>query len=261
MIELKADPNVECFSTQQDGNAGGLASGIRSCSILNAILRKNTVLLQCVLEAGHSDQCVSACRVCEAGSAYRRISAASLSFFQADALDILVSHVRAHKGQQVLQLENIEVWAGRELLPLHKVPFHSVAVAAMDLPESFFRALFYGIDHLNSLRRTVEFLMDAGEDVAHLSYGMLHAVVDKNSIDGVRLLLVNGGPRHLPQSWWLKQKKMKNDVGVFDLPIMKPIRNGFREIFDIFAKQDISLFTQLYNETCSDLDCPFSFSR
>jgi hypothetical protein len=255
LIEQKADPNAECLSTPRDGSVIGIAANIRSCSILNAILHNNLTLLQCLLEAGHSSECISACRVCEAGSAFRRMLAVSLSFFQADALEILIAHVRAHRGDHVLELDKIEVWAGQELLPLHKVPFHSIAVAIMDLPESFFRALVYGSRHVSCLRRTIEFLMDAGREPAVAAYSMLKSAVGRNSVDGVRLLFEVGALRQLPKSWWIQPSKTKGNLIIYTLPIMEAIHYGLREIYDLLSEQDKSMFTEEYVATCAQSDC------
>lgn len=260
LIERKADPNAEGFSTQQENGSAAFTSGIRSCSILNSILHKNLVLLKCILEAGYSENCVSICRVCEAGSAFRRILAVALSYFQADALEILVAHIKAHKSDQVIELDKIEVWAGHELLPLHKVPFYSVAVTVMDLPESFFRAMYYGANHHNSLRRTIGFLLDAGKDVVTLPHSMLRAAVSKNSLDGVNILLDEGKQRSMPSSWWVRHDGTgmeSNRRYPMDLAII----SGFRDIFDVLIQQDSTLFSQKYSQVCLARDCQRPISR
>ncbi len=132
LAQRRADLRREALAMPLGSEDVVLTPEIRCCSILNAILHSNLILLKCLLEASHANGTTGQCHICEGGSRFRRIIAISLSIFQAGALAMLLAHVRDRGNLQDIGLKNIKVWAGSKLLPLHKVPFNSVAVRALD---------------------------------------------------------------------------------------------------------------------------------
>lgn len=170
--------------------------GIRCCPILNAVLDNHSTLLEVLLEAAHADgPRRDTCRVCETGSAFRRILAVLLSLFQAETIEILMKHletasIRESGKHEAINLDRVEVWVGAELLPLQNVPFNSVAVAAMDLPECFFRAMILGVKYKESLHKLLQFFLQATHELPEKrAYSMLSTAVKASSLEGVNTLL------------------------------------------------------------------------
>ncbi|GAW20369.1 hypothetical protein ANO14919_098740 [Xylariales sp. No.14919] len=217
---------------------------IRCCSILNAILHGNLTLLECLLEAAHAQGASSQCHVCECASRFRRVLAVSLSIFQARALTMLVGHVRDRGNRQDIGLKDIRVWASSKLLPLHKVPFNSVAIRALDLPDSVFRAMNYGTHYVEALEETIGFLLSTEEEnVEDLAYSMITEAVESNTWEAVRFLLDEGENRQFTKSWWIRGP-------LDDSPFMRSISLGFREIFKLFMNRDTTLLQRRLVVTC-----------
>jgi hypothetical protein len=173
--------------------------------------------------------------------------AISLSIFQAGAIELLVAHVKAHKDSHDIDLSRIQVWAGHELLPRHKVPFNSPAIAAMDLPESFFRAINYGDKYANALERTICFLLTTKKDNVSLSYSMLTEAVTRHSVDSVSILLREGRKRGFSKHWWM-QRPIQNS------PLMNSIRLGSRETYLAFLEDETSFFSNSLELRCQETD-------
>ncbi|KAI1419578.1 hypothetical protein F5Y12DRAFT_720547 [Xylaria sp. FL1777] len=234
LAQRRADIHREALAMPLGSEDVVLTPEIRCCSILNAILHGNLTLLKCLLEASHAEGTTSQCQICEAASRFRRILAVSLSLFQAGALATLVAHVKDRGNLQDVGLKTIEVWAGRKLLPLHKVPFNSVAIGALDLPDSLFRAMKYGNQYVEALEETIILLLSTEEDVEDLAYSMMMEAVESNNWEAVRFLLNEGEKRLFNKAWWMR--------GPLDnSPFMRSISLGFREIFKLFLKHDPTL--------------------
>ncbi len=243
LVKRKANIYHEALPTHSGNEAMMFSAGIRCCSLLNAILYGNISLLKSLLEACHSRDNDTPCRICEAGSRFRRILAISLSIFQADAIEILVAHVKAYRDSHDIDLSRIEVWAGHELLPLHKVPFNSLALAAMDLPESFFRAINYGDKYTDALEGTIRFLLTTGKDKVSLSYSMLIEAVARHSVDAVSIMLCEGRNRGFSKYWWMQDP-------IADSPLMESINLGSRETYQAFLEVEPSFFANILELQC-----------
>jgi hypothetical protein len=235
LVGKHADINHEALPAPLGTEDTLFTTGIRCCSILNAILHQNMALLDCLLEASHTEEAGHACRICEAGSRFRRILAVSLSIFHAAALNALLNHMKAHDKIKGIHVSSIQVWANQQLLPIHMLPFKSVAVAALDLPESFFRAISYGPSCSEALENTIKFLLATQNDKERLSYLMLTAAVENNSVDAVRFLLQEAKARGFPAQWWVK--------GPLDTcPLMLSISFGFRGAFKLLMEDEPAIF-------------------
>ncbi|KAI1335948.1 hypothetical protein F5Y15DRAFT_408851 [Xylariaceae sp. FL0016] len=219
LVRRKADLYHESLAMPLAEEDTIFTSGISCCSVLNAILHGNLVLLGSLLEA------------------FRRILAISLSIFQAGALTMLIGHVNMHLGSDAINLGSIEVWAGSSLLPLHKVPFNSVAIGALDLPESLFRAINYGDRSVQALQGTIQFLLSTQENSKKLAYTMLIEAVKSHSLQAVQFLLEEGRRRQFPIRWWIRFPLDRS-------PFMLSITLGFREIFKYFLQHDSTLLQE-----------------
>ncbi|KAL1846416.1 hypothetical protein Daus18300_014259 [Diaporthe australafricana] len=197
LVDNGIDLLREALPMRTDSAALVIFHGLRCCAVLNSILHNKTILLAILLEAAHSNSSVSMCQICEAGSRFRRILAVALSLFRIDVLEILTAHLLAHRKLNTINLANIQVWAGQKLLRLYQVPFSSVAVSAMDLPEDFFRAIMYGSNYDDVLERTLDFLAatastrSKSKGTPHMSLEtkMLRAASAGGSLDAVNSLL------------------------------------------------------------------------
>lgn len=252
LVQKRADINHEALPSRSGSDAMMFSAGIRCCSVLNAIFHGNLGLLSCLLEASHPANKDATCRICEGGSRFRRILAVCLSIFQADAMERLVEHIKSHKDSYDINLSRIEVWAGQELLPLHKVPFNSVAVAAMDLPESFFRAINYGDKYADSLERTIRFLLTTRKDVTSLSYSMLKEATARGSVDAVNFILREGRERGFQERWWLRGP-------ISDSPLLESIRLGSRETYGAFLEDFPAIFSRNLELECWRGSCPVDY--
>ncbi|RYP36004.1 hypothetical protein DL767_003571 [Monosporascus sp. MG133] len=260
LIEKGGDIGREALPVQSDGGRLLCSLGIRCCPILNAVLHNDTALLECLLNASHADGLrESNCRVCEAGSGFRRILAVAFSLFQAEAIDILLKHLETTRdqggGDSIVDLDRIEVWVGPELLPLRMVPFSSVAVAAMDLPECFFRAMTLGDKYRDSLHQIVQFLLRTSRDPPdERAYSMLSAAVQGGSLQGVEMLLDDATKRGRPALWWLESCNAAGNNVTFS-PLSKSITLGYRDIFDRLFRDDQSFLREEVHLTCQRPRC------
>lgn len=254
LMEQHADLDQESLPVKSNSERFLFTQGMRCCPILNAVLHDKTVLLQSLLIAAHSKSRTSMCRICEAGSRFRRMLAVSLSLFRAEALELLMGHIHMHKEPRNIDLKKIKVWAGQELLPLYSVPFRSVAVAAMDLPENFFRAMIYGRRYTEVLQRTIKLLAttpeDGNDDAVSPNFLMLTAAVKGGSLDAVNMLLDSPHNTKLRQPlWWLGNAELRQT------PLSLAIKYGTMDIFDRLLEQDTSFLTQSVSYTCSKMNC------
>ncbi|KAI1274067.1 hypothetical protein F5Y07DRAFT_223980 [Xylaria sp. FL0933] len=243
LVQRRADIHREALAMPLGTEDVVLTPGIRCCSILNAILHGNLTLLECLLEASHAESSISQCRICETASRFRRILAVSLSIFQAGALAMLVAHVKARGNREDVGLETIKVWAGSNLLPLHKVPFNSVAIGALDLPDSLFRAMKYGKRYVEALEETIALLLSTDENVEALAYSMICEAVESNNWEAVRFLLNEGERRQFKKSWWIRGPLDRS-------PFLRSISLGFREIFKLFLDHDPTVFQRRMEVAC-----------
>ncbi|VUC29224.1 unnamed protein product [Clonostachys rosea] len=205
LMTANADLNAEGRPTDETASSTFSNPSIKSCSFLNVILHKRPDILECLLEAAHSkESSCSSCTFCKGGSRFRRILAVTLSLFNADALDIISDHMKEYQARSDMDLSKVEVWSGPRLFPIYHIPFCSVVVAALDIPDSIFRAIHYGERYLDILKRCIDFLLGLQSDSCTILFAMLNAAVDQNSVDGVKLLLDAGRDRGAPTpQWWL----------------------------------------------------------
>ncbi|KAI3343008.1 hypothetical protein F4824DRAFT_510307 [Ustulina deusta] len=230
LAQRRADLRREALAMPLGSEDVVLTPEIRCCSILNAILHSNLILLKCLLEASHANGTTGQCHICEGGSRFRRIIAISLSIFQAGALAMLLAHVRDRGNLQDIGLKNIKVWAGSKLLPLHKVPFNSVAL----------RRGVGGDSHLAPVygRRC------GGSGLFHDDRSC-----GEQQLGSSAVLLDEGEKRRFTKSWWLRSP--------FDnSPFMRSISLGFREIFKLFLKHDPTLLHKTVDVACRLSYCP-----
>lgn len=227
-------------------------SGLRCCPMLNAILHDRLSLLRELLEAAHLSSQGSFCQICEAGSRFRRILAVALSLFRVDVLELLRDHLLKYSRLDVIDLANIQVWAGRELLRLYQIPFSSVAVSAMDVPESFFRAIIYGAGYVDILERTINFLSAVHRTENSSSYPlqvrMLRAASSGGSLDAVDSLLKRLKTAQSNTPVWLISHTYAPET-----PLQKAIEFGFRDIFDRILADHASSLGEKIHYTCQDL--------
>jgi hypothetical protein len=227
------------------------SSGIRCCSILNAIMHGNIGLLETLLTASHQEKASSPCRICELGSNFRRILAVALSIFQAEGAQCLIRHIKEYRKNQPIDFDKIRVWAGQDLVHLHEVPFKSVVIEASDLPESFFRAINYGSKYANALQKTIDLLLwitPNDEGLETMVYSMLTSAVKSNSVDAVQILLQQAKQQGFRKRWWLQGP-------LDDSPLMLSISYGFRDIYTILLKEDPSILQDYVDVTCWEPLC------
>lgn len=235
--------------------------GLRCCAVLNSILHNKIILLASLLEAAHSKSSKPICQICETGSRFRRILAVALSLFRIDALELLTAHLRTHKKSETINLANVQVWAGQKLLRLYQVPFSSVAVSAMDLPEDFFRAIMYGSNYVAVLKRTLDFLtaMASTTDESSgipgflsLETRMLIEASAGGSLDAVSSLLNRTRETQARVPEWVMCRYYHEDG-----PLEISVRFGLRDIFDRLLRDNASFLQDKFDYPCQDItvDC------
>ncbi|TQN64394.1 Receptor protein kinase-like protein [Colletotrichum shisoi] len=193
LVKSGADILHEALPVRKDEKTLVFSLGLRCCPMLNSILHNRAALLESLLEAAHDGPSGSVCQICEAGSRFRRILAVCLSLFRIDALEILRNHLKTHGEFQTIDLGNVQVWTGHNLLRLSRVPFKSVAVSTIDLPEDFFRAMIYGGSCGDVLERTIDFVATVEDPKfasrSSLEMDTLAAAVAGDSLDAVNFML------------------------------------------------------------------------
>lgn len=224
-----------------------VALGVRCDSLLNCILYGNLDLLECLLKACHSSKAKIPCQICESGSRFRRMLAISLSIFRADAVELLVKHMKVHREPQDVDFSQLKVWAGQDLLPLHKVPFNSVIISAMDLPDSLFRAMNYGAEYHKFLDRTICFLLttEKRENCHSLAYEMLNEAVAKNNVHAAKYILRQGELKMFPHLSCLERP-------YYTSPFIQSIQLGHREVYEMFLKENPLIFSEYMKWQCSN---------
>lgn len=251
LVKRHAGLHREALPAPLAGGSAIFSSGIRCCSILNAILHDNILLLKLLLAAAHQEDAQQPCRICDVGSDFRRILAIALSTFQAEGADCLVRHVWDNRKTKDVDFNQIRVWAGRDLLPLHEVPFNSVAIGASDLPESFFRAIHYGGKYSMALEQTISFLLsvsDSDGNFEDMVYSMLKSAVKSNSTDAVKILLDQAKQRGFRRRWWLRGP-------VDDSPFMLSLSHGFREVYGMFLHEEPTIMQEYAHLPCWEPLC------
>lgn len=230
LCKRRADIHHEALPSRGEGDTLSFSSGIRCCSILNAILHGKLGLLRVLLEACHTPDSSVPCRICEAGSAFRRIIAICLSIFRADAAELLLAHREKNGASRKIEINQIEIWVGHDLLPLYTIPFNSIAVKAMDLPESFFRAINFGDQYNRMLEQTLTFLLPNTDDIEQVCYSMLQQAARKDCISAAQVLIRLRERRAFHKHWWIR-------TPIRDSPFMESIRVGSRELFELFCNE------------------------
>ncbi|KAI3337493.1 hypothetical protein HD806DRAFT_543120 [Xylariaceae sp. AK1471] len=247
LCKRRANIHHEALPSRGESETLSLSSGIRCCSILNAILHGKLGLLRAFLDACHIPENSVPCRICEAGSAFRRIIAICLSVFRADAAELLLAH-RETNGASKIDLNQIEVWAGQRLLPLYTIPFNSIAVKAMDFPESFFRAINFGDQYNRMLEQTLNFLLPTTDDIEKVCYRMLQQAVKSDCIHAAQILIRLGEQRGFRQKWLIQKP-------INESPFIESIRIGSREVFDLVCNEYPNILSTSIAMPCERRGC------
>ncbi|PKS08200.1 hypothetical protein jhhlp_005476 [Lomentospora prolificans] len=257
LLSPVVDLNQESLPVWQDSERTIFSLGLRCCPILNSILHRNIALLDALLDIAHVDKAASICRICELGSRFRRVLAISLALFYADALEAIMAHLKKHKAGYDLDLRNINVWTGQDLLPLCKVPFHNVAIAALDLPENFFRAMIFGDKYADALHRTMRFLLDMDQSKKDsLALTMLCAAIEGGSLDAVDFLLTDSKKWAKDPLWWLLHRSGEETWPELSSPTIKlAVSLGQREIFDRLSRENVAAWKDWTSINCSSPQC------
>ncbi|TKW55992.1 Triple functional domain protein [Colletotrichum tanaceti] len=207
LVKRGADILHEALPVCNDEETLIFSLGLRCCPMLNSILHNRTALLGSLLEAAHGDPSSPVCQICEAGSRFRRILAVCLSLFRIDASEMLRNHLKTHGGVQTIDLANVQVWTGQNLVRVPQVPFKSVAVSTMDLPEDFFRAMLYGGTYGEVLERTIDFVTNAEDPMSasrsSTEMDTLKAAIAGNSLDAVNYMLCKTTAKQQALPLWL----------------------------------------------------------
>ncbi|KAK8134686.1 hypothetical protein PG984_006698 [Apiospora sp. TS-2023a] len=200
------------------------------------MLNDNVVLFQSLLDETHKTRHVKECCVCEGGSRLRRIVAIAVSTFRSQALAVILDHLGTFKPGEDHKLQEEQVWTDRELLPLWKLPFRSVVVKSIDLPDNYFRAISHGTYYAATLEDMVKYLLGRELEVKDRLYEMLQEAVRVDSLESVDIILKEGERRDLPPSWWLLVSRnfARN-------PLVLAIRFGFRAVFQRLWKSNPDL--------------------
>lgn len=253
LVAKGADLLHEALPVQKSQDRFVFSLGLRCCPMLNAVLHDKLLLLKSLLVAAHpsSSSQNSLCQICEAGSRFRRILAVSLSLFRIDALELLTAHLQSQGRYKTIELANIRVWAGQNLLPLYKVPFQSVAILAMDLPESFFRAMIYGRAFADVQERTIDFLLAVEATSTHARdqnarfSNMLRAACAGGSLDGISHILER------------LAEEQKGPIMLYQVirSVELAIQYGLRDIFDRLLAEDRKSLEAECQVPCRKTDC------
>lgn len=253
LVNMGTDLFRDALPMRKDSGALILFHGLRCCAVLNSILHNKTILLTNLLEAAHSKPSII-CQICEAGSRFRRILAVALSLFRIDVLELLMAHLRTHRKSETINLANVKVWAGQKLLRLDQVPFSSVAVSAMDLPEDFFRAIMYGSNYADVLERTLDFLTamastgdksNRNPDGFSLETKMLSEASAAGSLDSVSSLLNRMEKSQTETPEWVTCWNWDEDG-----PLGTSVQFGLRDIFDRLLRDNASFLQDKFDYPC-----------
>ncbi|KAF5582072.1 serine threonine kinase [Fusarium pseudoanthophilum] len=231
LLNKNGDPYHEALPLQHKGSFLDLSTKIRCCSVLRAVLSGNLVLLSCLLEETHKAKNDMRCRICESGSRFRRIVAIALSTFRFETLNLILDHLKTHKPEMDISFRDLKTWTNRELLPLWQLPFQSVVVKTIDLPESFYRAISFGSKCNTALFSTLNFLLDevlVESDQLELLYKMLIKATATDNISAVNFILNRAEKRGFSPSWWVK----RSSTNLSKSPLLLAIKFGFRSVFD-----------------------------
>jgi hypothetical protein len=218
------------FPTEGWGNAPRLIPLLRSCPVLQAILVDNRLLLQNLLRKVHATSPSSPrCRVCEAGSRYRKMMAVAIMLHRVEIIKILLDHLHECRPSQQTNLQEIEVWYNGELLPVWQLALRGLPAAVADLPGSFCRALMYGESYRDSLAKTLEIIHDPSKPFLEHAYQQLQQAVVSGNIDAIDILLSKIRKSEVPNLWlWM----VKDRQPLFESPIFLSLRLGYRDAFD-----------------------------
>ncbi|KAK8093790.1 ankyrin [Apiospora hydei] len=228
LMARNIDLGRETMPLQVGGSLLSVSAKIRCCPLLRSILNDNMVLSQSLLDETHKMRDVKECCVCEGGSRLRRIVAIAVSTFRSQSLAVILDHLGTFKAGEDYKLHDVQVWADRKLIPLWKVPFHSVVVKSIDLPENYFRAISHGKYYAATLEYMVKFLLGPGSDFKSRLYGMLQQAVLVDSLRSVDVILREGKRRGLPPSWWLSA----TGWDLWQNPLILAVQIGLRAVFE-----------------------------
>jgi len=217
------------FPTGSWGDAPRLIPLLRTCPVLQAILLNNGLLLQNLLRKVHALSPTSPrCRVCEAGSRYRKMMAVAIMLHRVEIIKILLDHLHEHHPSQQTNLQEIEVWYNGELLPVWQLALRGLPAAVADLPGSFCRALMYGESYQDSLAKTLEIIRDPSKPFLEHAYQQLQQAVVSKNIDAIDMLLSEVRRSEGPNPWlWM----VKDRQPLFESPIFLSLRLGYRDVF------------------------------
>ncbi|KAI9761607.1 MAG: hypothetical protein M1840_001747 [Geoglossum simile] len=243
------------------GDAPELKPRIRSCPILQAILNNNLVLLRSLLIAVHLPALEpTRCRICEAGSRYRKMVAVAITLHRAEMIEAVQEHLRIYSAGQGSNLETIEVWYNQELLPVWKLAIRGLPAGVTDLPESFCRGLIYGERSIATLHKTLEVLWRSESAFLPKAYHQLQEAVATGNIHAIDFLMDEAKRRGYSADtwWWINDDYYQN-------PLLLSIRLGFRDVFKKLWSLNIAFFGISIVQPCSVFMCracryPFDYS-
>ncbi|KAK3998018.1 hypothetical protein QBC44DRAFT_392478 [Cladorrhinum sp. PSN332] len=218
---------------------------VRCCPLANAIIHKRMALLEALLTASHSTGSLFPCRVCEAGSRYRKIIAIAVALHCNDAINILLRHL----GDRATSLDCIEVWYNEELVPIRRVPFEGFALRGLDLPEPFLRAMYHGRDHMDALHKTLDCLVNGHHKDTKVVYEMIRDSIRHDAADALDHLLDNGFRDTNILQFALDIKDFYNN------PIFMSIRLGFRHVFERLVNKDGDMVVRLQTRLPCSTKC------
>ena len=236
-----------------------IAPRIRSCPVMLSILWNNITLLIALLDAAHflpheSQQHTtrSQCHICEAGSQYRRILAISISLHRADAIKVLLEHLELRNARIGTNLDNIEVWYDRELLPIWCLAIKTPSVSATDLPEPFFRALNYGESFVDALKGTLHLIWkyNPRPEFVPEAYKQFQEAVIAQNLDAIDFLMEEAKRRQLqPHTWWWILDQFHEN------PLLLSVRWGYRDVFQKIWRLNPKVFHTSIFSDCSLEEC------
>jgi len=247
LVDKGADISQEGLAVAYSTKVSTFSLSIRCCPLVNAIVHKKMALLEALVTASHSENCLFTCRVCEAGSRYRKIIAIAVALHCYEAIEILHQHLKQNGKEKRTKLDHIEVWYQEELVPLQRVPFDGFALRGLDLPEPFLRAIYHGRDHMNALHKTLECLVNGHNKKATTIYEMIQDSIRHDASDALDYLLRIG---FSDSNILLFALDTMGDF--YNNPIFISIRLGFRSVFERLASSNGAMVIRLQtNRPCS----------
>ena len=240
LVDKGANVSQEGLPVVYSSNISTFSLFIRCCPLANAIIHNRMALLEALVTASHSKNSLSPCRVCEAGSRYRKIIAIAVALHCSDAINILHRHLQQHAEDKARSLNFIEVWYNEELVPIRRVPFDGFALRGLDLPEPFLRAMYHGRDHMDALRKTLNSLVDGHNKDTKVVYEMIQDSIRNDAADALDHLLGKGF-----HDTNILLFALDTTGDFYNNPIFMSIRLGFRHVFKRLVEENDDMIVRL----------------